>query len=107
MTTGKAIITDEDGQAWLVLTNDPAWPSVSLLRKAHRTVIILPRVFIVRQVPVGPEFVEERMQRLGIAVESTTDAETFALVSTAFQRATVLYDCLRTVQCEIMETEGK
>ena len=100
MAASKAIIEDEDGQAWIVLADDPTWPAVALLRKQHRSVIILPRAFIVRQVPVSPEIMMDKLGRLAIAVESTTDPETHALVSVAFGKAVCLCDCLRAVWLE-------
>jgi hypothetical protein len=108
--TSKAIITDEDGQSWLVLADDPAWPAVALLHKKHRSVIILPRATIVRQVPVNPETQMERLGRLAVAVETTTDPETHTLVSEAFGRVVCLADCLTLLwraKCGMISWEGK
>jgi riboflavin biosynthesis pyrimidine reductase len=103
----KAIITDEDGQSWMVLTDDPAWPAVALLRKQHRSVIILPRATIMRQVSVNPETLMEKLGRLSVAVETTTDPETHNLVSEAFGRVVCLCDCLTVLwraRCDTIVT---
>lgn len=95
--TSKAIITDEEGQMWLVVAGDPVWPAIASLRKQHRTAIVLPRAYIVRQMPVNPEVLEDHILRLGVAVASTTDAETVALVSAAYGRLACQHDCLTVV----------
>jgi hypothetical protein len=103
---GKAIINDEDGQAWLVLADDPSWPAVSLLRKKHRTVIILPRAVIVRQEKVSPETLMDKLGRLEVAVECTTDPETYALVSVAYGQAVCMADCLRVLEYDTIRVGG-
>jgi len=106
MAGTRTIITDEESQAWLIVAGDPTWPSIAALHKQHRSVIILPRAFIIRQVPVNPEVLEDHLQRLGIAVESTTDAETFTLVSAAYEKLVCQHDCLMVVWGDIIKTEG-
>ena len=106
MAGTKAIIADEEGQAWLIVAGDPTWPAIAVLHKQHRSVIILPRAFIIRQVPVNPETIEERIQRLSVAVEATTDAETFTLVAAAYEKLVCQHDCLTVVWGDIIKTEG-
>lgn len=107
MAMTKVIITDEDSQSWMVLADDPAWPAVSLLRKQHRSVIILPRAIIIHQAVVNPETLMEKLGRLSVAVETTTDPETHNLVSEAFGRVVCLCDCLTVLWragCDTMVT---